>query len=323
MLGRRQLLDADVDEAALARLAAACQAARAGDRSLLRRRFAVTFPASWCAAAAARLRFAWRLWFVIPVVLVALAVEAHALGHLGALAAAARPGAHPWQVVPADVAGVWLLILVHELGHGLTCAHYGGTVTEIGVLWRFPMLIPYCKTDDMTLFGARRARVATAFAGMFTGLAALPALWAWQALSGPGSASRSIAAGLLLFTAITTLTNLTPFLGLDGYHMLTHALGYADLRADSQRFWFGLLFRRPRTGRALSRSDRLTHVAYGVATAAFFGGGYAVLSALWFHRLERWMPPALAGVVLGVETLLILALFSARRPRRGAGIGES
>jgi len=218
--------------------------------------------------------------------------------------------------------------VLHQLGHGLTCKYFGGTVTEIGLMWRFPMLVPYCKTDDMMLFATRRARVATAFAGMFVGLLALLPLLGWWALAPAHSLSRAVAAGLVLFGGLTALSNLVPFLQLDGYQMLSNSLGVVDLRAETRRYWTKLFTSRAAEQRAELRAyrsaDRWIYMIYGPASVAFYVGGYLALCFLWFRQLEHWMSPLPAGLLLGLETVLILALLGlARRPRGATAIRPS
>ena len=64
-------------------------------------------------------------------------------------------------------------------------------------MWRFPMLAPYCKVDDIVLFTPRR-RVATAFAGVFVSMLALLPFAAIWALAPQGGLVHDIAGSILL-----------------------------------------------------------------------------------------------------------------------------
>ena len=314
MLGARQLL-AGADPAALARLKEAHAERSRADRSPMRRRAAVFHPDAWCAAAARRLRWAYTPWFVIPALVAVVALEVFVALNLTRLGHDARGGAGLWLSIPTGLAGLWLIAAVHEAAHGVTCKHFGGAVPEIGIMWRFPMVAPYCKTDDVVLFERRHARVFTAFAGVFVSLLALLPVAAWWALSAGHPVSRGAAAGLLLFGSVTAWVNLVPMLQLDGYHMLAHALRAAELRKESARY-VGLVLRRDPRRRAYGTADRWMYGLYGTVSGAVLAGGYAALCVLWFATLDpRTGPVVAAAVPLGVTLLLLGFLAYARRRR--------
>jgi putative peptide zinc metalloprotease protein len=317
MLGGRQLLADATDPAALARLADAHAARSAADRSPMRRRAALLHPDAWCAAMARRLRWAYTGWFLVPALLAVVALEVFVAVRLPALAADAH--GHAWLSVPAGLAGLWVITALHEAAHGVTCKHFGGSVPEIGIMWRFPMFAPYCKTDDVVLFHRRRARVLTAFAGVFVSLLALLPVFAWWALSAGHPAGRALAAGLLLFGSVTAWLNLVPLLQLDGYHMLAHALGAAELRTETVRY-AGLVLRRDPRRLAYGRADRWIYSVYGTVSAVVLLGGYLTLCVVWFSSLDRWTGPAVAVAVPVCVTLLLLGFLGyARRRSSSAG----
>jgi putative peptide zinc metalloprotease protein len=314
MLGTRQLLAGAADPAALSRLADAHAERRRADRSPMRQRRALFHPDAWCAAMARRLRWAYTAWFVVPALLAVLALEVFVATHLTRLADDAHAGAGLWLSIPAGLAGLWLITALHEAAHGVTCKHFGGAVPEIGVMWRFPMFAPYCKTDDVVLFQRRHARVATAFAGVFVSLLALLPVLAWWALSAGHPVSRGLAAGLLMFGSVTAWLNLVPLFQLDGYHMLAHALRVAELRTETVRY-AGLVLRRDPRRLAYGRSDRWIYTVYGSVSAVVIVVGYAALCFVWFHTLDRWTGPAVAAAVPVLVTLLILAFLAYARRR--------
>jgi len=319
MLGGRRLLAGTDDPAGLARLADAHAARSKEDRSPMRRRVALFHPDAWCAATARRLRWAYTAWFVVPALLAVVALEVFVATHLPALAADAHGSL--WASVPIGLAGLWAITALHEAAHGVTCKHFGGTVPEIGVMWRFPMVAPYCKTDDVVLFHRRHARVLTAFAGVFVSLLALLPVLAWWALSAGHPAGRGAAAGLLMFGSVTAWLNLVPLFQLDGYHMLAHALRAGELRTETVRYAALVLRRDPRR-LAYGRADRWIYSVYGAASAVALAGGYLTLCVVWFSSLDRWAGPVVAAVVPVCVTLLILGFLGyARRRLSSAGGG--
>jgi len=314
MLGTRQLLAGATDPAALSRLADAHAERSRADRSPMRRRLALFHPDAWCAALARRLRWAYTPWFVVPALLAVVALEIFVAAHLGRLADDAHGGAGLALSIPVGLVGLWLIAAVHETAHGVTCRHFGGTVTEIGVMWRFPMFAPYCKTDDVVLFHRRHAPVFTAFAGVFVSLLALLPVLAWWALSAGHPASRGLAASMLMFGSVTAWANLVPLLQLDGYYMLAHALRAAELRTDAVKY-AGLVLRRDPRRRTYGRADRWIYGLYGSVSAAVIVVGYLTLCVVWFFTLDRWTGPAVAVAVPVCVTLLILGFLAYARRR--------
>jgi putative peptide zinc metalloprotease protein len=318
LLGQRQLLDGFTDPAALARLQAATEAKRAVRNSWAQRRWVLLHPDELCTRLAGVFGFAFRRAFVVPALLVVIALEVFVWSHVRTLAVDA---AHrTWWPLTISLSLVLLLVItaIHELGHGVACKHYGGEVNEIGFRWRFPRLEPYCRTDDIVLFHRRSARVVTAFAGIFvTLLALLPLLGLWVVTPG-WRLGHSVAAGLLLFGSFGAVVNLAPFLQLDGYAMLAHALDQADLRRESLRFWRLRLGRRTPDRaerlRAYPVRDRRIYTGYGISSVLVLGAVYAALLLLWYHSLQRWMPGPYAVTILAAETVVVAMLlgFAAR-----------
>ncbi|HEY0168651.1 MAG TPA: hypothetical protein VGB75_16520 [Jatrophihabitans sp.] len=318
LLGQRQLLDGHADEAALTRLKAATEAKQAVQSSWAHRSWVLLHPDEVCTRLAEAFGWAFRRAFVAPALLVMLALQVFVWTHVRTLAADATD--RTWWPLTISLSLLLLLLItaLHELGHGVACKHYGGEVNEIGFRWRFPRLEPYCRTDDIVLFHRRSARVVTAFAGTFvTLLALLPLLAVWALIPG-WQLGQSIAAGLLLFGSFGAVVNLAPFLQLDGYAMLGHALNQADLRRDCLRFWRLRLGRRgperaERLG-AYPTRERWIYTVYGISAVLVLGAGYATLMWLWYHSLRRWMSGPYAVTILAAETVLVVVLlgFAAR-----------
>ncbi|MYX34785.1 MULTISPECIES: M50 family metallopeptidase [unclassified Streptomyces] len=323
LLGRYQLLDGHADTAVLDKLRKAREDKESARQGWLRRRWVLLRPDRLCAALATRLAFAFRAGFVIPALILVAAVQVLVWTHAATLSTEA---AHQrtWAIsIPVSVLLVWVITALHEFAHGVTCRHFGGTVTEIGVSWRFPMLAPYCRTDDIVLFHRRRARVATAFAGVMVSLLAMVPVAGWWWLTRDGGPGHSLAAGVLLFGSAGSLLNLLPFLRSDGYVMLTHALDLADLRGESYRFW-RLLLRRgdPAARERLSvypARDARAYAAYGLVSLLFALSVYGCLMWLWFATLERWTGPVWAVVILAAETAVVAVLVLAAARARSGG----
>ncbi|MEU6574772.1 hypothetical protein [Streptomyces sp. NPDC046805] len=322
MLGRYQLLDGYADDAALDKLRRAHEDKQSARQGWLRRRWVILRPDQLCAALAARLAFAFHAAFLIPAFLLIVAVQLFVWTHVATLTHEATHQ-HSWPVtVPLSMTLFWGITVLHEFAHGVTCRHFGGTVTEIGLSWRFPMLTPYCRTDDIVLFHRRRARVGTAFAGVFVSLLALVPVMIWWWSAGDGALGRPLASGLLLFGSGGAVMSLVPILRSDGYVMLTHALNLVDLRRESYRFWrLRLRGRDPDARKSLSAyppRDTRAYTLYGIVSLLLLVSAYAALMWVWFSTLQRWTGPVWAVVILAAETAVVAGVLSlAARGRNG------
>lgn len=315
MLGRYQLLDGYTDETVLERLRAAREerdARRTGPGTWYSRRWVLTRPDRLCGRLAGALGVAFRPPAVALCLLIALAGQVYVWTHLAALTAATghRP---PWPVaVPLFLVLAWALTAVHELAHGVACRYFGGRVSEIGVRWRLPLLIPYCRTDDVMLFPGRAARVGTAYAGCHAVLVLVaPLALVWTLLPHSGAPSAVLAA-VVLFGSGGSLVALLPFLGLDGQAMLEHALDRTELGRQTWRFWAARA--RRAGGDGYRRGDVTVHTAYGAAACVAFAAGYALLMRLWYGTLRQWTGSTGAIVILAAETAiaLVVVVFLAR-----------
>ncbi|WP_214105606.1 M50 family metallopeptidase [Acrocarpospora catenulata] len=264
--------------------------------------------------------FGWLLRPIVavPLTLVGLAVCAQVALNWAALYASLGEAGSPWWVTALGLLISWITIGLHEFGHGVACHRYGGRATQIGFMWRFPFVAPYCKVDDIVTFAAARHRVATSFAGIYVNLlAVLPfaALWLW----GPASGwPHNLATTLLLFGTVTVLVNLLPVLQLDGYHMLEHATSTIGLQSESFRFAGAFLRRGPAGVRAYPRRARWIYTAYTALSAAVLGPVLAWLGAVWFGTLDDLWGPVPAALVLAAEAVLVVVFLTWALRRRRA-----
>ena len=101
------------------------------------------------------------------------------------------------EVGLAGYAVFWLsgtaIIVIHELGHGLTCKYFGGRVHEIGAMLIYFQLAFYCNVNDAWTFAERRARLWVTAAGSWIQLviASIAAVVWWAAPRDRWSTPRS------------------------------------------------------------------------------------------------------------------------------------
>lgn len=317
MLAARRLLVGTEDPVAMAELTELAKQQVRGDRTLFKARLSFLDPDALLGRLEPRLRFMFGRTFVVPAVVLAGAVMSWVAFHIPELAAEmALVRANP-TATGVLVAVYWLSIAMHETAHGLTCKHFGGSAHEIGVMWRFPIVAPYCDANDVVLLGSRWQRVSVAFAGAFTTLILIIPFGLLRLLAPDGSALAGLGSALLLFSSLGVVFNLVPLFQLDGYFMLNHALGMQNLRQESS----GYLLLRLRGGRtavaAYGRRERAIYTAYGTASL-LFGTATAVLAAWWlFTVLRPLLGPGRAVVgVLVAACVVVTAALIARRQRQ-------
>lgn len=284
-LARRRLLTGTEDPAAPPGGPPA--ATGVAERTLLNARVALFDPQRFFDRMLPILGFMFSAYVVVPALCAIAGLQVLVVARAGTLAGESR------QLWDAPVAGLavllflWLSVAVHEAAHGLTATNFGGASTEIGILWRFPILAPYCRVSDVLLFKRRWHRVCTAFAGVYTSLLLLlPVAPLWM-LAPDGSALRHATAALLLFGSLSAIANFIPFLQLDGYFMLNHALGMQNLRSESYRYVkLRIRFLRHRdndSARRLKTYPRGVKATYGLygAGSVLFGAALVCWFAYW------------------------------------------
>src|SRR2546427_577823 len=125
-----------------------------------------------------------------------------------------------------------VIIAIHELGHGVTCKHFGGQVHEIGAMLIYFQPAFFCNVNDAWTFPELRARLWVTAAGAWIQLvvAGLAAIVWWMAE--PGTlVSRVALFSVVIGGATTVLANANPLIPLDGYYALSDYLEIPNLRA--------------------------------------------------------------------------------------------
>ncbi|MGH9702252.1 MAG: M50 family metallopeptidase, partial [Candidatus Acidiferrales bacterium] len=132
---------------------------------------------------------------------------------------------------------MFFVIGLHEMGHGLTCKHFGGEVPHMGMMFIYFNPAFYTDVTDMCLFDKRGKRLWTIFAGLWTEMILCSfASLAWY-FSRPGSMLNVAGYQVLLFTGISALFfNLNPFIKFDGYYALSTYLEIEGLSESSNQY---------------------------------------------------------------------------------------
>lgn len=323
LLATRRLLVGTEDEAAFEEIATAARA-QSRKRTILYARLPLVDPDRFLTAIEPRLRGLYSSRVVVPLLIGVAALMMVVFTRIPALADEVTGLWSSPAIGVLALLVLWGSLALHEVAHGLTCKHFGGQVTELGVMWRMPLIAPYCKADDVVLFHDRRHRVYTAFAGVFMSLVVLLPFGALHLLTQAGSEWHRLASAVLLLGTLAALLNLVPFLQLDGYHMLSHALGMANLRVDSYSYCARLLRRaRDTPTTEYGRPARIAYACYGVSSIVFGAVLVGAIVVSWFVQISAVLGPLAATAVLGAEAVVavMVALFIRRlRAKRAAAL---
>ncbi len=227
--------------------------------------------------------------------------------------------------------------VVHELGHGLTCKHFGGECHEIGVMFLVFTPCLYCNVSDSWMLSDKRQRIAITAAGIVVEvmLASLCTFLWW--FSEPGLFNTLCLSMMFVCSVNTVLFNGNPLLRYDGYFILSDLVEVPNLGPQSRallgrglaRFFLGVELPRDRS---LPGKKRPFVAAYGVASTLY--RWCVVLGILWFcyqflkpYHLEVVARALILAVAVGLIAVpvggLALLLWDPawrRRIRRGRAV---
>jgi putative peptide zinc metalloprotease protein len=135
-----------------------------------------------------------------------------------------------WQGVIAYSAGLFVVKILHELGHAYTATRFGCRVPTMGISFMVMMPVLYTDTTGAWRLTSRKQRMMIDCAGVTAELMmASVATLAWVVL--PDGMLRSVMFILATTSWVLSLViNLNPFMRYDGYYVLSDLLGVPNLQ---------------------------------------------------------------------------------------------
>lgn len=157
-----------------------------------------------------------------------------ATGHLDALADQSAGVLAPKNLFYLYLCTVFIK-LIHELGHGVMCKHFGGEVHTAGVMLMLFTPLPYVDATSSWSFRERWKRVAVDGAGMGAEFfVASVALFTWVSTSDP-LVSRLAYNVMFIASVSTVLFNANPLLRFDGYYLFSDLFDLPNLYQRATR----------------------------------------------------------------------------------------
>jgi putative peptide zinc metalloprotease protein len=194
---------------------------------------------------------------------------------------------------------IWITTIIvksiHELGHGLTCKHFGGEVHEVGVM--LLVFTPYffVNVSDSWVLPDRNKRILISAAGIYVELVlASLATFLW-AVAQPGPLQQILWNIMVVASVSTLLFNANPLMRFDGYYIMTDWMEIPNLSTKSRSFIAyqvkRLIFGSDYEDASMARLPlprRRFGLFYFYAVASYLYGYFVI------YRLARYMGPHLA-----------------------------
>ncbi|MDA1017582.1 MAG: hemolysin D, partial [Planctomycetota bacterium] len=217
---------------------------------------------------------------------------------------------------------------LHEIGHALSCRHFGGECHELGVLFLVFTPCLYCNVSDSWMLPSRRQRVAVSLAGMYVEMVlASVCTFLWW-FSEPGLLNGVCLQVMFVCSVATLMFNGNPLLRYDAYYVLSDAAGIPNLASQARtEMWgrIGALWLGSNAHEPIDRPHRRFLLTYGIASTIY--RWFVLAAILWFchavakaHRLEILSHLLTIIVVMGViampATQAVKAVIDATLKRR-------
>jgi putative peptide zinc metalloprotease protein len=201
---------------------------------------------------------------------------------------------------------------LHELGHALSCKHFGGECHEMGLMFLAFTPCLYTNVTDSWMIASKWRRIAISAAGIYVEvvLAAICTFLWWA--SEPGVVNSLCLNVMFICSVSTVFLNGNPLLRYDGYFVLSDLLEVPNLWQRSRaavssllrRFFLGVELE---TDYALPRRGRTWLVLYGASSVVY--RVFVVTAILWFvyYLLGLYgLESVAAAVAVVVVTSLML-----------------
>ncbi len=192
-----------------------------------------------------------------------------------------------------NLALIWVTTLViksiHELGHGLTCKHFGSEVHEVGVMMLVFTPYFFVNVSDSWVLPDRRHRMLISAAGIYVELViAALATFLWAVVQ-PGPVQDFLFNIMVIASFSTLAFNANPLMRFDGYYIMTDLLEVPNLQGKSRALVTHqvktLLFGRHSNDPVMARMPlpkKRFALFYTYAVLSWLYGYFVIYKLTWF-----------------------------------------
>lgn len=178
----------------------------------------------------------WWMWtkttFWVSMVIIALAVIVF-FRHVERLEHAVA-NLFSFHNVILMIVTTFVLKSIHELGHGLTCKHFGGEVHEVGAMMLVFQPYFFVNVSDSWTMPNRMHRVWVSFAGIYVELIFAALATFFWAIVQPGALRDFLFNVIFIASVNTVVFNANPLMRFDGYYIMMDLLEVPNLQAKSR-----------------------------------------------------------------------------------------
>ena len=211
---------------------------------------------------------------------------------------------------------LWLMVILgltkalHELGHGLSCTHFGGECHEMGLMILVLTPCPYCNVSDSWMLPNKWKRAAIGAAGMYVEviIASIATFIWWFTLPG---LLNMLCLNIIFISSVTTIMfNANPLLRYDGYYILADVMEIPNLRQKATTIlsrkaadWF--LGIEPPDDPFLPQRNQIFFALYSIAAGIY--RWFVLFSILWFMH-QIWKPYRLDVIGYAIISVSLIGL---------------
>ncbi|MFT5092010.1 MAG: putative peptide zinc metalloprotease protein [Porticoccaceae bacterium] len=201
--------------------------------------------------------------------------------------------------------------VLHELGHAVSCRHFGGECHEMGVMLLVLTPCLYCNVSDAWMLPSRWQRIVISAAGIYVELLlSAVCLFMWW-FTVPGAFNSLCLNVVFVCSVSTVLFNGNPLLRYDGYYILSDLVEIPNLRQQAGalfRNWMSVWFLDTELAnqRLLPQRRKAFLVTWHVASWLY--RLLVVWGIMWFvHRVLD--PYGLEPLVVVLAALTVAGMF--------------
>jgi putative peptide zinc metalloprotease protein len=189
--------------------------------------------------------------------------------------------------------------VLHEMGHALTCKHFGGECRELGIMFLVFTPCLFCNVTDAWMIAGKWRRIAISAAGVYVEvvLASICTFLWWS--SQPGWFHSMCLNVMFVCSVNTVFLNGNPLLRYDGYFVLSDLLEAPNLWQRSRALVYGFLRRLCidlEIDQTLPRQGRFWLLLYGITSSLYRTLVVAAILLFIYKLLKPYRLQSLAAV---------------------------